>query len=153
MELNMHTKYITVLSLFIIVSLFYGDEYKPRYTKTKEGDLEYAVGVIKKSRGNVHDAFVTVLEIGGNEEMIPLLISRLRDMGDIDKNSFVCTRGHCISLLFKISGIKSENEMWGINSSDWVLWYEQKYKTKFIYIPIESANANSPSNQSLKGRM
>ena len=67
-----------------------------------------------------HDAFIVLAE-HGTEESVPYLLDWLRTQDDVKDSIIVCTRGHCIEALEKITGMKL-----GYNYSDWQDWEKKR---------------------------
>ena len=58
----------------------------------------------------------------GTVDDLPILLYGLRGMGESKGPSFVCTRGHCVDALRRITGADV-----GWNYSDWAAWWKARY--------------------------
>ena len=71
---------------------------------SQEEKLTLAHKILSTPIGNHHGALLIILKVG-NKNSIPYLLKYLKRQGDATSNEFIiCTRGHCIDALKKITG-------------------------------------------------
>lgn len=75
--------------------------------------------VISAGRPNCHDAYLT-LQTCGDKTSIPLLIRALRhEAPPTEEGNLVCTTGHCIEALSKLTG-----RDFGYDPDKWQAWWD-----------------------------
>lgn len=89
----------------------------------REESLE-AIRQWVREQGPDHDTY-SFFEKHGTYDDVPVLLYGLKSMGEDPVGPYECERGHCLDALEKITGALPGN-----NYSDWVKWWQDKYKTE-----------------------
>jgi len=70
-----------------------------------------------------HDAYIALIEVG-EETSVPFLIKSLQWQPRTPDGLMVCTKGHCLEALKRITGADA-----GIEYEDWAAWWEENKKS------------------------
>jgi hypothetical protein len=89
-----------------------------------EAPYQQAVRDFVCQNGPNHDTYL-FFQQHGNQDDIPALLYGLQSMGETTNRAVVCTRIHCVDALQSITSARP-----GINYSDWVKWWTDKYETE-----------------------
>lgn len=76
-------------------------------------------------KGEYHHDGSGVLARLGDLDSVPSLLAVLRKNPPLPGGAMVCTRGHALNALYKITGAKP-----GIGTEDWEKWWDDRKKAK-----------------------